>query len=80
MFALVLASCVSGAVPVVGGGSSDPSVSRSPGVSPQKGRAAPWAFNKSPETLFGFCLARFSVIGFGVGFLFGLFVSGVGFL
>ena len=46
------------------------------GCLPQKGRVAHGrsAVNRSPETLCGFCLAWFSVIGFGVGFLFGLFV------
>ena len=48
-----------GAVPVVGG-FSDPSVTRSPGVSPQKMQGGPWApppcCDNSPETLFAWCL------------------------
>ena len=53
-----------GAVPVVGG-SSDPSVPRSPGVPPQKAQGGPWApppcIVNSSETLSGLCLLFCSV-------------------
>ena len=57
-----------GAVPEWGG-YSYPSVPRSSGFSPQKGRAAHGlphpAVNKSLETLLDFCLVLCSVLGFG---------------
>ena len=59
LFGMMFALAPPGAVPVVGG-SSDPSVPRSPGVSPQKVQGGPWApppcCDNSPETLFAWCL------------------------
>ena len=55
---IVFGFALPGAVPVVGG-SSDPLVLRSPGVSPQKGRAAmgpATLLDNSPETLFAWCV------------------------
>ena len=71
-----------GAVPVVGG-SSDPSVPRSPGVSPQKAQGGPWApppcsVNCS-ETLSGCVCFSVRFSGMDVGYSVWFFsVSGVG--
>ena len=61
-----------GAVPVVGG-SSDPSVPRSPGVSPQRVQGGPWApppcSDKSSETLLVWCVVLlFGFFGMDVGY------------
>ena len=83
VFCLVLAP--PGAVPVVGGGSSDPSVPRSPGVTLQEGRAAHGPLHPavtSPPRLCWFCvwfLLGFSGMHVGV-FCVVLLVSGVGML